>query len=693
MPSCKGKATDGRTGPRGRGAVGQARGGGWCRRWLIAALLMAAAPGGRAKPPDWLDACLTPEARTWHQQAAAVMLLDRAEVTFTRPDRATYHTRGAIRANTISGLGRLRARLPYNPDFMRIDSVRAWLVSPAGKITTISRREFQDTVAVRDARYWDNRRILSYDASQKAEVGTVLAWEFSFDAPADFRDTAWQAEIDLPLWHGQFEVTPAPACALKWHRRSPLISDPVAGGAPGALVWRIEQLAPLGGGRPTGFHVYPVAVSVRCLPKDPAADNPAENWARLAHAFSELTEPRAAVTPEVKARAAELVRDKADRWDRVRSLAEFVQKKIVYFELTLDKDSLAGYRPHPAGDVLRDRLGDCKDKATLLVALLRAAGDDGHVVFVRTSFPIAVDPEWPASQFDHAIVGIPVDSAASGAWPIADFGALGRMVLFDPTAPDIPFGCLPEGDQGVRVLAVAAANGGLTVAPDDPVDSAGIKRTTAITLSADGDAGIECEERSQGLAGALQEQARQSLGAQRFGQALERRLHAGQVEIHDLQWTADWDPVAVRSTLKLRFRADHVGRRLGRDEMLLASLLPWIRIQLAPWKTGFEGVSRMPMAHFEEVIRIAVPAGGSAAELPPAVHLEHGDTRVDFEYGQDAGAIVCRRRFVHRAVLMEKPDYEALRVLVDKMEQADRRPIILKVPPGGGAGAPPANPR
>jgi hypothetical protein len=665
-----------------------ARIGGGGRRvlWFIA-LLMAFALCGYAKSPEWLDACLTPEAKAWHQHASAVVLVDQAEVRFLRPDRAAYHVFGAIRVNTISGRERLRTRLPYNPDYMRVDSVQAWIIPPAGKVTPVSRKEFMDTVASIDARYWDNRRVLSYNASQKAEVGSVLAWEFSYEAPADFWDVAWGAETDLPLWHGRFEVIPAPGCTLTWHRRSSLIPDPVPGGSPGALLWRVEQLAPLGGDRPTGFHVCPTAVYVRCLSGDSAVDNPAESWTRLSRAFSELVEPRAAVTPEVSARASELVRDKTDRWDRVRSLAEFAQKKIIYLALTLDKDSLAGCRPHPAAEVLRNRLGDCKDKATLLVALLRAIGDDGYVVLVRTSSPLAVDPAWPANQFNHAIVGISADSGTPGWWPIADFGALGRLVLFDPTNPDVPLGCLPLSDQAGHVLAVAIANGNLAVAPGDPVGYGGINRTTSIVFSGDGHAEIRCEERSQGLPGALQEQRRQVLGEQRFSQELERRLQAGKAEIHDLKWTADWDPVAARSTLKLTFHVERVGRRVGRDEMLLASPLPWISVQLTPWKTKFEGVSRMPMANFEEEIRIGLPPGSSVAELPSAVHLEQGDTKADFEYVQDADAIVCRRRFVHPGVLLEKPDYEALRVLVGKMEQADRRPIILKMLPAEAAGA------
>lgn len=653
-------------------------------RCLAAGLLLGLATTAFAKAPDWLKPYLSPDAKAWQERAPAVMLLHQLEARFLRPDRVALRMVGAVRANTISGYARLRALLRYNPNYMRIVSVQAWIISPAGKVTSISRREFADVVATPDSSIWDNRRVLFYDASPKAENGSVLAWEFVYEAPADFLDVAWQADLSLPLYHGEFEVTPAQACTLAWHRLSPLIPDPAPGSSPGALVWRIERLAALGADRPVGFHHRPIAVYARCLPPDSATGYSAQNWGRLASAIAELVEPRAAATSDVKAMAAELTRGKTTRWDRVRTLTDFVQKKIIYLSLTLDKDSLAGYRPHPAADVLRDRLGDCKDKATLLVALLRAIGDDGHVVLVRADAPLAIDPEWTTNEFDHAIVGIPVDADTPDWWPIAQFGALGRLVLFDPTDPNIPLGCLPPTDQGGQVLAIAPANGDLAVAPGDPAGYAGLNRVTTVAISPDGRAEVRCEERYQGTMAAAQEQMRQTLGTEKFAQEIERRLNRGQLQTRDLKWTADWDPVAARSTLTLTFRIDHLGRRVGRDQMLLTLMFPPVGIELPPWKTPFEGVSRMPFAHSEDEFRVALPADSSVVEFPAAFHMTQGDTRADLEFAQEGDVVVCRRRFVHPAVLLEKADYEGLRVLIDKFGQAERRPIILKAPPNVG---------
>ena len=58
--------------------------------------------------------------------------------------------------------------------------------------------------------------------------------------------------------------------------------------------------------------------------------------------------------------------------------------------------------------MLARRFGDCKDKAALMIALLREVGIDAELVLVRTRRGGRLDTE-PASLaiFDHAIVYVP----------------------------------------------------------------------------------------------------------------------------------------------------------------------------------------------------------------------------------------------------------------------------------------------
>ncbi len=123
------------------------------------------------------------------------------------------------------------------------------------------------------------------------------------------------------------------------------------------------------------------------------------------------------------------------RFDRV------CPKDIVYLAITLDKDSVAGYRPHPAAEILRNRYGDCKDKATLLVSLLRAIGEDGRLVLSgrgpelcdrrigpRPNSTTRSPPSRPRARLSGRV---------AGGRP----GPLGKLVIFDPTDPVTPWAC------------------------------------------------------------------------------------------------------------------------------------------------------------------------------------------------------------------------------------------------------------
>ena len=79
---------------------------------------------------------------------------------------------------------------------------------------------------------------------------------------------------------------------------------------------------------------------------------------------------------------AQLTANRAVLSDKIRALATFVQKDIRYVAIEI---GIGGYKPHAAPDVLKYHYGDCKDKATLLAALLKEIGVDSYFVLAQTS--------------------------------------------------------------------------------------------------------------------------------------------------------------------------------------------------------------------------------------------------------------------------------------------------------------------
>ena len=76
-------------------------------------------------------------------------------------------------------------------------------------------------------------------------------------------------------------------------------------------------------------------------------------------------------TPRVKAEADALVKGKTDDMAKVKALYDYVSRNIRYVSLSF---GLGRIQPHAASEVLANGYGDCKDKNTLLAALLDAEG-------------------------------------------------------------------------------------------------------------------------------------------------------------------------------------------------------------------------------------------------------------------------------------------------------------------------------
>ena len=95
------------------------------------------------------------------------------------------------------------------------------------------------------------------------------------------------------------------------------------------------------------------------------------DWKQLAQWYAKLQGERMVVDQDVRKRADELAKGAATNEEKARRLYDYVARNIRYVSLSF---GIGRYQPHPASDVLNNGYGDCKDKHTLLSAMLRAEG-------------------------------------------------------------------------------------------------------------------------------------------------------------------------------------------------------------------------------------------------------------------------------------------------------------------------------
>jgi tetratricopeptide (TPR) repeat protein len=174
------------------------------------------------------------------------------------------------------------------------------------------------------------------------------------------------------------------------------------------------------------------------------------DWSEIAKWFQGIAEGQANPTPEIRAKAEELTKGETSESDKLHTLYNFVSTKIRYVGIDF---GIGRYKPHAAEDVLSNGYGDCKDKHTLLAALLAAENIQAFPAFVNSSRTIDADLPSPG-QFDHVVTVVP--AAGAGYW-------------LDTTAEVAPFGYLNSSLRSKKALEVSVREPGKLV--ETPADS------------------------------------------------------------------------------------------------------------------------------------------------------------------------------------------------------------------------------
>ena len=128
------------------------------------------------------------------------------------------------------------------------------------------------------------------------------------------------------------------------------------------------------------------------------------SWEYISRWYTKLADSSFIPNAEVKAKVEELTRGLSTEEEKIAAIFYFVSNDIRYVETSLTGRK-AGYKPEPAGVTLANRYGVCRDKAALMVSMLRTANIPSDIVLMNPSWKIFAD--MPSDQFNHAIVGIP----------------------------------------------------------------------------------------------------------------------------------------------------------------------------------------------------------------------------------------------------------------------------------------------
>jgi hypothetical protein len=397
-------------------------------------------------------------------------------------------------------------------------------------------------------------------------------------------------------------------------------------------------------------------------------------------------DPKAVATPALTAEAKRLA-GPGDFWSRIEPICQFVQKQITYLEIVIDTDSMAGYRPHPAGEVLKNRYGDCKDKAVLLCTMLRAVGVESRVMLVDSGEPMGNMLDWPSASFNHAIVAITCREGENPppGWTVVRAGNR-DYAIFDPTNERVPFGLLPVYDAGGLGLILAPDVTAPSLIPMPPPASESVSISVSTALAADGSARIETSEERSGLTAAEAITRDETVSQNQRTGALERRIQRRVPLIADLSWESAGNPQTRRWSSHASFSAQFVGKRTSGGMYVNTDLMSAVP-SAAPWDEGTEGWLSFAPTFTRREIRLSAPAGWAFANVPSDWSAKTSAGEGSMHYSLKDGVLIGDIKLQITGGVLDREAYLELRKLLDAAAGAERRPVMLAQP-----APPPANP-
>lgn len=383
--------------------------------------------------------------------AQAATLLERAVQIEIRPDGSVLERE------------RLRVRLDNDRDFAawspygialdenrELESLSASVTRPDGKTETVARRAL-DTHEVTTAGVLHSSAKLRSVTFPASPVGSVLAVESAVKERPYF--PAGSVQLGWPS-------TPTEALRIE-----------VRGGGAGWR-WRLDGSLP-------GLEVKEAAGGVeitgRSLPRLSPPDfapgsaasgatlrfawGEAGDWEQVGTWYERLTAEVPRGAEPVRAAARNAAAGRSGRREKIEALLSFARKQIRYVAVEV---GVGGYRPHAPQQVLERRWGDCKDKAFLLIDLLREAGIAAWPVLIRSDGGDRVDRDFPSPfQFNHAIVAV----SADGLDLTPDDPVSGGYLFLDPTQPVGALSWLSPSTQDQEALVVRGGKGELVRTP------------------------------------------------------------------------------------------------------------------------------------------------------------------------------------------------------------------------------------
>jgi hypothetical protein len=403
---------------------------------------------------------------------------------------------------------------------------------------------------------------------------------------------------------------------------------------------------------------------------------PFATWQDVSRWLSELNDSQVIVDETVIAKAKSLTAGATTDYDRVAAIGKFVQG-LQYVSIQTGTGRGGGYKPHSSAEVLAKAYGDCKDKANLMRALLKAVGIVAYPVAIYSGDPEYVREEWPSpQQFNHAILAaaLPGDKRMPS---MLMHPSLGQLLIFDPTDPETPVGDLPDHEQGSFALIVAGDRGGVMRMPVTAPEANRLERDVRATIGADGSIAATLRERSVGQAATGERREFRSVPRADYDKGIESWVTHSVAGARVSNIVVTDSESSNTFSLEADLAAARYGQLMQNRLLMFKPAMVSRRSSLFLTEPHRKHPIVLPSLASTETARFKLPAGFQVDEVPEPVKLEAAFGSYSAVHTVENGELVFTRTLTLRRSILPPEQYPAVRSFYERILAAEQAPAVL----------------
>jgi hypothetical protein len=643
-------------------------------------LFVGPVPARANDAPTWMHALVNVPLPVHDEKTDAVLLYSEHIFTVQANGKIREMKRAAYKILRVGGKEYGVVTADFDVD-TKITAMHGWCIPAQGKDYEVKEKDaLEGSVGIpggeliTDVRIKvlkipaaDVGNIVGYEVEQELRP-YVLQHEWLFQRPVPTVEARYTLQLPpgweyKAVWVNHAEVAPASVGNNQWQwvvKNVPAVKAEME-----MPPWRgvAEQMVlsmfPPGGSQNRGF----------------------QNWDDMGNWQAALTRGRRDVSPEIKQKVAALTASAATPLEKMRAIALFAQREIRYVGLEL---GLGGYQPHPASQIFAHRYGDCKDKATLVSAMLSEIGVESYYVVINSERGAVTSSTPPQiGIFNHVILAIKLPEGVSDPSLVAflDDTKLGKLLIFDPTDEMTPFGQLRGALQANYALLVTPSGGELVELPQLSATLNGTERIAKLkldnkgTLSGDireirrGDPAVRQRYRLQGVS---QDRDRikpiEAALANSLGTFQITKASIGNLAQTNLPFVYDYSVVAenyAKSAGDLLLVRPRVIGYESQNFMETKEARKYPVEFAGPWRNT-------------DTFEIALPAGYEVDDLPPPVNADYSFASYHSKAEVTGKTLKYTRTFEIKELSVPVSKAEELKTFYRVIGNDERNTAVLK---------------